>query len=291
MTKTRMTSPVPAGPAAAWMPAVAAALAKMVSAAIPHIAITWPENTPKHDPQHDHAEDPGDDGKPGERSDPGCGALPAAAARAPDQPDQRRGDVAAEHPRDHRVERRGPVGILERQRLDVGDLNGWPVLRGGDAVERLLQRDGGRPVRGRRDEEAVRGRLVGTVDLAIVDLRQRIGAGRGQARIERVTGQAVELSRDRGRPDDGYRHVVWRRIVEGADVEEREREHQHQRRKEHELRRPSAWARSSPLTPSSAIGGRVSMWVVPARSRGGATRFCIVDQTRIRTSPSTSAAS
>ena len=42
-----MTSPVPAGPAAAWMPAVAAPLAKMVSAAIAHSATTWPENTPK----------------------------------------------------------------------------------------------------------------------------------------------------------------------------------------------------------------------------------------------------
>ena len=42
-----MTSPVPAGPAAAWMPAVAAPLAKIVSAAIAHIATTWPENTPK----------------------------------------------------------------------------------------------------------------------------------------------------------------------------------------------------------------------------------------------------
>ena len=47
MTKTRMTSPVPAGPAAAWMPAVAAPLAKMVSAAIAHSATTWPENTSK----------------------------------------------------------------------------------------------------------------------------------------------------------------------------------------------------------------------------------------------------
>src|SRR6185437_11203370 len=47
MTNTRMTSAVPAGPAAAWMPAVAAPLAKMVSAAIPHSATTWPENTPK----------------------------------------------------------------------------------------------------------------------------------------------------------------------------------------------------------------------------------------------------
>ena len=48
ITKTRITSPVPAGPAAAWMPAVAAPLAKMVSAAIAHIATTWPENTSKH---------------------------------------------------------------------------------------------------------------------------------------------------------------------------------------------------------------------------------------------------
>jgi hypothetical protein len=42
-----MTSPVPAGPAVAWMPAVAAPLAKMVSAAIAHSATTWPENAPK----------------------------------------------------------------------------------------------------------------------------------------------------------------------------------------------------------------------------------------------------
>jgi len=42
-----MTSPVPAGPIEAWMPAVAAPLAKMVSAPIPHNATTWPENTSK----------------------------------------------------------------------------------------------------------------------------------------------------------------------------------------------------------------------------------------------------
>src|SRR4029079_7675835 len=60
------------------------------------------------------------------------------------------------------------------------------------------------------------------------------GAGRGRARIERVTGQAVELPRGRGRPDDRHRHVVRRGLVEGADVEEREREHQHQRGREHE---------------------------------------------------------
>ena len=157
ITKTRMTSPVPAGPAAAWMPAVAAPLAKMVSAAIAHSATTWPGEHVKARAQHDHAEDPGDDAKPRERSDPRCRALPAAAARAPDQADQRRADVAAEHPRDHRIERRGAVGILGRQRLDVGDLDGWTVLCSGDAVERLLQRDGGRPVRGRGDKEAVGG--------------------------------------------------------------------------------------------------------------------------------------
>ena len=39
--------PVPAGPAAAWMPAVAMPLAKMVNAAIAHSASTCPENTPK----------------------------------------------------------------------------------------------------------------------------------------------------------------------------------------------------------------------------------------------------
>lgn len=47
MTKTRMTSAVPAGPAAAWMPAVAAPLAKMVSAAIAHSATKCPGNTSK----------------------------------------------------------------------------------------------------------------------------------------------------------------------------------------------------------------------------------------------------
>jgi hypothetical protein len=36
--------------------------------------------------------------------------------------------------------------------------------------------------------QAVRGCVVGAVDLAVVDLRQRIGTGRGPARIERVTG-------------------------------------------------------------------------------------------------------
>jgi hypothetical protein len=60
MTKTRMTTPVPAGPAAAWMPAVAAALAKIVSAPIAHSATTWPANTPKHAHQ-DHAQDPVED--------------------------------------------------------------------------------------------------------------------------------------------------------------------------------------------------------------------------------------
>ena len=47
MTKTRMTSPVPAGPARAWMPAVAAPLAKTVSAPIADIARTCPANTSK----------------------------------------------------------------------------------------------------------------------------------------------------------------------------------------------------------------------------------------------------
>ncbi len=45
------------------------------------------------------------------------------------------------------------------------------------------------------------------------------------ARIERVTGQPVELHGSRGRPDDGHRHVVRCGIVGGADVEERERKH------------------------------------------------------------------
>jgi hypothetical protein len=47
MTNTRMTSAVPAGPAAAWMPAVAAPLAQIVSVAIAQRASTWPENTSK----------------------------------------------------------------------------------------------------------------------------------------------------------------------------------------------------------------------------------------------------
>ena len=47
MTKTRMTRPVPAAPAAVWIPAVAAALANTVSAAIADSATTWPEKTPK----------------------------------------------------------------------------------------------------------------------------------------------------------------------------------------------------------------------------------------------------
>ena len=224
-----MTSPVPAGPAAAWMPAVAAPLAKIVSAATAHIATTWPENTPKLARSMTTLRIPAMMRELRERSDSRCRALPAGAARAPDQSDQRRGDVAAEHPRDDRVERRGPVRVLGRQRLDVGDMDGWAALRSGEEVERLFQRDGSRPVRGRGDEQAVCGGLVGAVDLAIVDLRQRIGAGRDVARIERVTGQSVELRRNRGRPDDGHRHVVRRRIVEGADVEERERKHQHQR--------------------------------------------------------------
>ena len=42
-----MTSAVPAAPAAAWMPAVAAPLANTVSAAIADSATTWPENTSK----------------------------------------------------------------------------------------------------------------------------------------------------------------------------------------------------------------------------------------------------
>ena len=49
-----VTSHAPAVPAAsvvrrrpAWIPAVAAALAKMVAAAIAHSATTWPENTSK----------------------------------------------------------------------------------------------------------------------------------------------------------------------------------------------------------------------------------------------------
>jgi len=67
-------------------------------------------------------------------------------------------------------------------------MDGRPVLRGGDEVERLFQRDGGRPVRGRGNEQAVRSDLVGAVGLAIVDLGQRIGTGRGRARIEWVTG-------------------------------------------------------------------------------------------------------
>ena len=42
-----ITTPVPAGPIAAWIPAVAAPLAKMVSAAIADSATTWPANTSK----------------------------------------------------------------------------------------------------------------------------------------------------------------------------------------------------------------------------------------------------
>jgi hypothetical protein len=39
----------------------------------------------------------------------------------------------------------------------------------------------------------VRGCLIGTVDVAIVDLRERVGAGRRLARINGVPGQAVEV--------------------------------------------------------------------------------------------------
>jgi hypothetical protein len=186
-----MTSPVPAGPAAAWMPAVATALAKTVRAAIAQSATDVAREHLEASAEDDDAEDSGDDAKARERSDPFCRACPAAVARAADQTDQRRADVAAEYPRDHRVEHRGAVGILGRQRLDVGDADGPPALRSGDAVERRLQRDGGRPVSSRGDEQAVRSGLVGAVDLTVVDLRQRIGTGRGLTRIERVTGQAV----------------------------------------------------------------------------------------------------
>jgi hypothetical protein len=68
-------------------------------------------------------------------------------------------------------------------------------------------------------------------------LRERVGAGRGLARIDRVTGQAVEQRRNLRRADDGHRHLVWRRVVEGADVGEREREQKHQRREQHQTDR------------------------------------------------------
>ena len=144
-----------------------------------------------------------------------------------------------------------------------------------------FQRDRGRPVGGRGDEQAVRGGLVGAVDLAIVDLRQRIGAGRDVARIERVTGQAVELHGNHGRADDGHRHVVRRGIVEGADVEEREREHQHQRGHEHERDRLRRRCGVRHYTLSSAFSGRVSMWGVSDSHALGGRRGSHLDQTRI----------
>jgi hypothetical protein len=60
--------------------------------------------------------------------------------------------------------------------------------------------------------------LVGAVDLAIVDLLHRVRAGRGLARIEWRTGQAVELRREGGRPDDGHRHVMRRPLLAPASA-------------------------------------------------------------------------
>ena len=109
----------------------------MVNAAIAHSATTCPENTPKLARRMTTLRIPATIAEPRESRHPRSRALPAAAAGAADQPDQRRGDVAAEHPRDHRVEGRGPVGVLGRQRLDVGDADGRPALGSGGAVERL----------------------------------------------------------------------------------------------------------------------------------------------------------
>ena len=77
-----------------------------------------------------------------------------------------------------------------------------------------LERDGGRPVGGRRDEQAVRRRLEGAVNLAVVDLRERLrprddtGAHRAGRRVARLSCAA-----DGGRADDGHRHagVAWDR--------------------------------------------------------------------------------
>ena len=242
-----------------------------------------PDPVPRTDNEHPREPEQGREDREGSQPHPQPGGV--ARHSAEDDGERGRGEVPAEQPAEHQIERGQPAGVPGRRRMRVPHRQ-RDLRRGGRGPYRLGDQIGRTGCRrpGHGQPQPVAGRVGGEdrVHLAVVQRlvgRVRSVVGPGGQSATTLTDRAEQRLRTEVAVDHRDRYAVRRRLVQrpdiGGDERDTDREYPHQQparpRQPAQARMRNLVLRYVPQVPhepAGAVAGRPAV-AGRFRARGG----------------------